>query len=110
MDKNLSNLIIFFVGLCIIGVVLFNGVSSFKLQKHFEDRNNICIVITGQLKSNITGNSTCSDYYCYYAPYAPPVGYENKTETLCICDCKLRDGTIFSTQVLNVKGNITTGI
>lgn len=104
MEKNL---IIFFVGLTIIGIVLYNGISSFESHKHFEERNQLCIVVTEQLRMGVNENSTCSDYYCYYAPYAPPAGYENRTETLCVCDCMLRDGTIFSTQVLSAS-NITT--
>lgn len=62
----------------------------------------MCQILTLSLKDQVSENSTCIDYYCYYAPYAAPSPeLQNKTTTLCVCECKQRNGTILTVQVLS---------
>ena len=99
--SNSMNVILVFVVLIVSTVVLYNVVTTNNAQKDIEERNNVCIMLTEQLNSNLNNSDFCVDYHCYYAPYAPPEGYEGNTETLCICDCATHNGTITTTQVLN---------
>jgi hypothetical protein len=100
--KAIEKIIIFFVVVCLVSVVSYNVVMNNKVTKYLYDRNKLCEQLTTSLKEQMTENSTCIDYYCYYAPYAPPEGsLGNKTTTLCICDCKLMNGTIATVQILS---------
>jgi hypothetical protein len=100
--KTINRTIIYFAGIVIAMIILFNVVTYVKARNNFEDRNALCIQITDELNKNINESSTCVDYYCYYARYSPPEGMEI-TETLCICDCRTDNGTIVSSQILNIK-------
>jgi hypothetical protein len=100
--KWFDKLIIFFAVIILVSIVAFNLVSEQKTINYLNQKNKMCETITTSLREEITSNSTCIDYYCYYAPYAPPDGtLQNKTTTLCVCDCKLRNGTIITVQILS---------
>lgn len=99
--KTITKVVIMFVIVSFVMVLLYNIASEIKAQNDFEKRNELCISITSELKQSATENSTCVDYFCYYARYAPPPGYENLTETLCVCDCRTVNGTISSAQILS---------
>jgi len=98
--KTSTKVVIFFLITSLIMVFLYNTVSDFKAKSDFDDHNELCIVIAEEMNRTVNESSSCIDYYCYYARYAPPAGYEAKTETMCICDCKTMNGTIISTQIL----------
>jgi len=102
--KTSTKVVVFFLITSLIMVFLFNAVSDFKTKSDFDQRNELCIVIAEEMKRTVNESSSCTDYYCYYARYAPPAGYESQTETLCICDCKTLNGTIISTQILEAGG------
>ncbi|MDD5182296.1 MAG: hypothetical protein PHC66_03940 [Candidatus Nanoarchaeia archaeon] len=102
--KTITKIVIFFAITTMVMIILYNIASDTKLKNSFDKRNELCAVITNELKNEIdanTTNATCTDYYCYYASYAPPEGYENKTETLCICDCRTPEGDILTSQILS---------
>jgi len=100
--KWFEKLLIFFIAIVLISIVAFNLVSEQKTINYLNQRNKMCETITISLNEEVTSNSTCVNYYCYYAPYAPPSGeLQNKTTTLCICDCKMRNGTITTVQILS---------
>lgn len=92
---------IVFVIICFVMVLLYNVTSEIRTQTSFDQKNELCIAITGELNKNTNESESCTAYYCYYARYTPPEGYQNITETMCICDCKTPNGTILSTQVLS---------
>lgn len=100
--KMVEKIIIFFIVIGIVSIASYNLVLNLKITNVLYERNKMCGIITDSLKEQITENSTCTDYYCYYAPYAPPAGsLSNLTTTLCICDCKTRNGTIVAIQILS---------
>ena len=100
--KMVEKIIIFFIVICIISFASYNFVLNQKVSSFLNDRNKMCSIITGSLKEQVDENSTCVDYYCYYAPYSPPEGdLSNLTTTLCVCDCKQAVGTIISIQILS---------
>jgi len=102
--NSITKVGIVFLIICLVMVLFYNLVSDLKNKETFDKQNELCITITNEMKRTIDENSTCTDYYCYYARYTPPAGYENITSTLCICDCKTQDNTIVTTQVLS-SGN-----
>lgn len=95
-----KNMFIVLVGIILITIAIFNVYSDAQQKSYIEERNSICITISDAMNNNVTEDSVCKDYYCYFAPYAPPAGLENKTETLCICDCNLVNGSTTSAQIL----------
>ena len=98
----IEKIMIFFIVICIISFASYNLVLNQKVSSFLYDRNKMCSIITNSLKEQISENSTCVDYYCYYAPYSPPEGdLSNLTTTLCVCDCKQKDGVIRSIQILS---------
>jgi hypothetical protein len=99
--KTITKVMLSFLIMSLITVLLYNVVYDFKNKQIFDEQNGLCITITNEMKKTMDENSSCIDYYCYYARYAPPPGYENKTDTLCVCDCKTKNNTIVTTQVLS---------
>lgn len=102
--KTFTKIVIFFVITSMVMILLYNFASDTKLKNSSENRNELCAVITHELKNGINlsdTNTTCVDYYCYYASYAPPEGYENATETMCICECRTPSGDILTSQILS---------
>lgn len=81
---------------------LYYTLTTVQANKQRENYDKLCAFMTDELNNNINENTTCTEYYCYYKPYAPPEGYET-TQTLCACDCKLENGEIVSIQVLTPK-------
>ena len=106
--KTIWKIAIFFGIMILFFLVAYNFIVKEKTIDYYDNRNKLCFEIANELNKNINDtidNVTCIDYYCYYAPYKPPTGLEDTTETLCICDCKTENGTIISTQVLNPNFN-----
>lgn len=100
--KMVEKIIIFFIVIGIISFASYNFVLNQKVSSFLDDRNRMCSIITNSLKEQVSENSTCIDYYCYYAPYSPPAGnLSNLTTTLCVCDCKMADGSIKAIQILS---------
>lgn len=97
-----TRVIIYFAATVLVMVVLFHAIADLNEKRKFDAKNELCIQITQEMNRNVNESTSCKDYYCYYARYAPPEGYEQKTETLCICDCSTLNGTIVSTQILSV--------
>ena len=97
--KTLEKVIVVFLIIVIPSIMLYNAVKQIKGENNLERMNKLCMDITKNLQAQISYNSTCRDYYCYYYPYAPPPGLEN-TSTLCVCECKLINGTVRHMQVL----------
>ena len=101
--KTFEKIFVAIVGIVLIGVLLFSITSEVNVKKNFEMRNSLCVSITEEMNRNINStNSTCVDYYCYYAPYSSPDGMEH-TETLCICECRKADGSVIKSQILENK-------
>jgi len=100
--KSTEKMIIFFAVVIILSIIAFNYVSNQKVSNFYYEHNKMCEMLTTSLKEEVNENSTCIDYYCYYAPYTPPEGaLQNKTTTLCICDCRTRNGTVATIQILS---------
>jgi len=98
--KTGTAVIVFFIVLILSTVVIYKALVNFKIKQEIEKHNKICAFLTQQLNEQRNENNTCVSYYCYYKPYAPPKGLE-KTSTLCVCDCKLENGTVVKIQVLS---------
>ena len=93
--------------LLIVGFVLFaffmisyNLTMVSKTGMFLDNMNSLCGVMTEELRAGIDEDSKCVDYYCYYAPYSPPEGYEDKTTSLCACKCRLASGKVLTSQIL----------
>lgn len=96
MEKKV---ILFFVIMIISAFLIYKTMVTLKAERERKIYGRLCSLITDELNKEINENSTCRNYYCYYLPYKPPKGLE-RTKTLCICDCKLANGTIIKVQVL----------
>ncbi len=99
---TMSKIIIVMVVLVLAFNVSYKLALESKTGRYLTNMNTLCGMMTEELRNKIDSDSPCVDYYCYYAPYKPPEGYEDKTSTLCICECRLSNGTIMTTQVLGV--------
>ena len=97
--KEITAFVIFFVVLIASSVLLYHVFITFKQQKEIERLNGICSSMTDYVNSQVTENTSYTSCYCYYEPYAPPKNMSN-TQTLCVCDCKLREGGTAKIQVL----------
>jgi len=104
--NTMEKVIIFFVIVILVCLVWYNYASQSKSQNDYFIKNDLCIQITQNMKATNESQS-CVDYYCYYAPYAPPKEFGNQTETLCVCECKLVNGTINTVQVLGYNPTYT---
>ena len=100
--KGIERIILFFLVVILISIAVFNYASNQRTVTFLNEHNKMCQVITASLKEQVNENSTCIDYYCYYAPYAPPEGIlQNRTTTLCVCDCRLKDLSVVTLQILS---------
>ena len=100
--KGIEKLALFFIVIILISIAAYNYVLNQKTLNFLYEHNKMCEAITTNLKEQVNENSTCIDYYCYYAPYAPPEGtLQNKTTTLCICDCRLSNLSVITIQILS---------
>lgn len=94
----------FFIVSIAVAVIVYNAYTSVLVTNYLANRNEMCALITDSLKEQINETSACIDYYCYYAPYAPPSGeLQDRTSTVCVCDCRQRDNTVITVQILGVN-------
>jgi hypothetical protein len=97
--KETTVFIIFFIVLAVSSILLYEVFISFKQEAEIKKMNKICSDMTDVVNAKVTNNTSYTHCYCYYAPYAPPKGLED-TRTMCVCDCKLRNGNMTKIQVL----------
>ena len=97
--KPVIAFVIFASVLIISSIVLYHMFMSARIYEESKRLNKICSAMTDNINSKVDENSSYTSCYCYYEPYAPPPNME-KTRTLCVCDCKLKEGGMTKIQVL----------
>lgn len=97
--KHSTAIVIFMAVLILSSFALYQVFHTFKVERRNAQFNRVCEMMTDELNRQINDSTACREYYCYYSPYAPPPGMESTT-TLCVCDCKLEDGTTKTIQIL----------
>jgi len=95
MERDWIKIAVVFVLIILVFVAVFKYYKYVKLEKLVKEKNAYCSYLSEQLNANVTENSTCISYYCYYKPYK----LEIPAELECICECKTRNGTILKLAV-----------
>ena len=103
--RTSSKILMVCLGLCLLFVVSYKLTSTAKTGRFMTNMNNVCGIMTDELRNNAGDDTACIDYYCYYAPYSPPEGYEDSTSTLCVCKCRKPTGEVTTHQVLGTKSS-----